>query len=221
MYNTDMPTRAELPSTGQLVRSTVIALATAIVLLVTVILPSEYAVDPTGIGRLLGLTEMGEIKQQLADEAEADAAARSAALEPSTQVTAAEAERVASLPSPAVTAAEDADQSTANPDAWSDEISILLAPGEAAEIKLVMNAGGTVTFEWAAEPGHLNSALHGDGTAGEATTYRNGRAETGHAGEVEAAFDGTHGWFWRNRSDVTVTMTLRVRGDYTEIKRVI
>ena len=71
MYNTDMPTRAELPSTGQLVRSTLIALATAMVLLVTVILPSEYAIDPTGIGRLLGLTEMGEIKQQLADEAEA------------------------------------------------------------------------------------------------------------------------------------------------------
>ena len=39
-------------------------------------LPAEYGIDPTGVGRLTGLTEMGEIKQQLAAEAEADAATR-------------------------------------------------------------------------------------------------------------------------------------------------
>ncbi|EOG7748906.1 hypothetical protein ACLIOC_003241 [Vibrio cholerae] len=74
MYNTDMPNRAELPTTKQLVRSTFIALGTAIVLLITVILPAEYALDPTGMGRALGLTEMGEIKAQLAQEAEEDQA---------------------------------------------------------------------------------------------------------------------------------------------------
>lgn len=72
MYNTDMPTRAELPTTPQLLRSTLIALVTAAVLLVTVVLPAEYAVDPTGVGKMLGLTQMGEIKQQLASEAEAE-----------------------------------------------------------------------------------------------------------------------------------------------------
>ena len=34
--------------------------------------PSEYGIDPTGLGGLLGLAEMGEIKSQLAEEAEAD-----------------------------------------------------------------------------------------------------------------------------------------------------
>ena len=104
---------------------------------------------------------------------------------------------------------------------WTDEVSLQLSPGEAAEIKLVMRSGAVVEFGWVAEPGYLNSALHGDGTAGEAITYRNGRAEPGHSDSLTAAFDGTHGWFWRNRSDETVTMTLRVRGDYTEVKRVI
>jgi hypothetical protein len=32
----------------------------------------SYAIDPTGIGRVLKLTDMGEIKQQLVVEAEAD-----------------------------------------------------------------------------------------------------------------------------------------------------
>ena len=74
MYNTDIPTRAELPSSKQLFRSTVIAAVSAVILLFTVVLPSEYGVDPTGIGRTLGLTEMGEIKTRLATEAAEDKA---------------------------------------------------------------------------------------------------------------------------------------------------
>ncbi|GAM66049.1 hypothetical protein JCM19232_1567 [Vibrio ishigakensis] len=74
MYNSDMPTRAQLPSNGQLIRSTLIALVSAALILVTVILPAEYAIDPTGVGRALGLTEMGEIKAQLEQEAKEDEA---------------------------------------------------------------------------------------------------------------------------------------------------
>ncbi len=73
MYNSDMPTRAELPGSKQLIRSTLIAFFTALALLVTIILPAEYAIDPTGVGRMLGLTDMGEIKQQLEAEARLDA----------------------------------------------------------------------------------------------------------------------------------------------------
>lgn len=215
MYNSDLPTRAELPSNGQLLRSTVIALATAAVLLITVILPSEYAIDPTGVGRVLGLTQMGEIKEQLAEEAALDAE-RSAIVK--TPVEAAP-EVIAEPMETAETEAVGEEESPV--DEWTDEVSFQLSPGEAAEIKLVMQSGAVVEFEWVAEPGHLNSALHGDGTAGEAITYRNGRAEPGHSDSLTAAFDGTHGWFWRNRSDETVTMTLRVRGNYTEVKRVI
>ena len=56
MYNTDMPTRAELPSTGKLVRSTAIAAVTATAILIAVVLPAEYGIDPTGVGSALNLT---------------------------------------------------------------------------------------------------------------------------------------------------------------------
>jgi hypothetical protein len=62
MYNSDMPNRADLPTTGQLLRSTVLAAFTAAVLLVTVVLPAEYGIDPTGVGQAIGLKEMGDIK---------------------------------------------------------------------------------------------------------------------------------------------------------------
>lgn len=67
-------------SVRKLLRSTVIALLVAAVLLVTVVLPAEYGVDPTGVGRVLGLTQMGEIKTRLAREAAADAAADARAM---------------------------------------------------------------------------------------------------------------------------------------------
>ena len=72
MFNAEKPSLDELPSAAQLKKSTLIAAASALAILVTVVLPAEYAIDPTGVGRVLGLTEMGEIKSQLSDEAEAD-----------------------------------------------------------------------------------------------------------------------------------------------------
>lgn len=72
MFNTDFPARADLPSTARLIRSTIIAGVASLVILVTIVLPSEYGIDPTRVGSLLGLTPMGEIKVQLAQEAAAE-----------------------------------------------------------------------------------------------------------------------------------------------------
>jgi hypothetical protein len=74
-----VPRSAATPPTGiaaapsGLLRSTLKAGGVAATFLVLVYLPAEYGVDPTGLGTVLGLTEIGEIKQQLRAEAEADA----------------------------------------------------------------------------------------------------------------------------------------------------
>ncbi len=216
MYNTDMPTRAELPTTRQLLRSTAIAIASAAVLLVTVVLPAEYAVDPTGVGRVLGLTQMGEIKQQLAEEA-ANEDVISAATIAEDEVPLADDATVLQSAEASMNAAAPEQPAAA----WRDEVTITLAPGQAAEIKLVMKRGETARYDWRADQGHVNSDLHGDGTSGQSTSYRKGRTEASDTGELTAAFDGSHGWFWRNRSDVPVTITLRTNGAYSEIKRVV
>lgn len=79
MHNANRPKLSELPSPARLLRSTLIAAAGAAAILVAVVLPSEYGIDPTGAGRLLGLTKMGEIKTELAAEAAADRATAEAA----------------------------------------------------------------------------------------------------------------------------------------------
>lgn len=54
---------ALLPSTQGLVRASAGAAILGLVLAVTVVLPAEWGIDPTGVGTWLGLTPMGELKE--------------------------------------------------------------------------------------------------------------------------------------------------------------
>ena len=224
MFNSKIPTLNELPSSQQLLRSTVIALIAAIVLLVTVVMPSEYAIDPTGAGRMLGLTQMGEVKQQLAAEAAADAAT------PVVAAPAAPQSVPQAAPKPAVsTAAEATAPAVATPavveaEGQQHEMSIALAPGQGAEVKLEMLKGARVNYFWTANGGLVNYDTHGDPYNAPREFYHGygkGRATPEDQGVLEAAFDGKHGWFWRNRTSKPVTVTLRTEGNYIAIKRVI
>ncbi len=201
MFNSQKPRLEDLPTNGQLLRATAIAAAAATTILVAIVLPSEYAIDPTGVGRQLGLTQMGEIKAQLAEEAAADAAMGAAA--PTAVKTAAAA-------APAANAAQ-----------RSDTTKVTLAPGQGAEIKATMAKDARLAFTWSVAGGHVNFDTHADAPGIAYHGYGKGKETTGETGELVAAFDGKHGWFWRNRSGAPVTITLRTKGAYTDIRRVV
>lgn len=206
MFNSRRPDISDLPTSGQLLRATAIAAATAGALLVTIVLPAEYAIDPTGLGRSLGFTEMGEIKRQLAQEAAADAAPTALAAGGAMPVEAQGARE------PAAAAAR------------SDVTRLTLAPGEGAEVKATMARGVSLTYDWSVAGGAVNYDKHGDPVSaprGFYHGYGKGRGSPGQKGALVAAFDGKHGWFWRNRGDAAVTITLRTQGRYTQIKRVV
>jgi hypothetical protein len=221
MYNSDMPTRAELPSTRQLIRSTIIALVAAIVLLVTVVLPAEHGIDPTGIGRVLQLTEMGEIKTQLAAEAEADRL-RDSQQTPEPQPAPDQRSGLfGKIVATFLIAPAAANESYSVAQAQkSDETVFTLKPTEGVEYKLTMAKGARVDFNWSVQAGVVNYDMHGTPrTGGKEKSYKTGRAVKGDAGVLTAEFDGAHGWFWRNRGKETVTVTLRTTGDYADIKK--
>lgn len=245
MFNAPLPAIEDLPSTAQLRRSTLASAAVALVLLVTVLLPAEYAIDLTQIGRVLGLTQMGEIKRQLAQEEAADATRavglgaieqRMIALEEQMRrleplLVLAQAPRplaAAPAPTPApAPAASPAVASPAQPAAprtagRSDETQITLRPDQGIEVKLRMRQGGQARYSWAATGGAINFDAHGEppnAARGFYHGYGTGRGVTADQGTLTAAFDGTHGWFFRNRSGRTVTVTLRTEGDYEAVIR--
>jgi hypothetical protein len=202
MYNANKPDPDELPSSAQLIRSTIIALVAAVVILVTIVLPAEYGIDPIGAGRAMGLTEMGEIKSELAREAEEDHK------EPAQADKSSMLDGLIGLFVGTAHAQE----------RWRDEVTFTLAPGDYTEIKLVMTEGNSAEYEWIAEGGRINYDLHAHG-GGKSVDYEKGRGKTSGSGSFEASFDGDHGWFWRNRDKAEVTVTLKLRGEYGEVKQ--
>ncbi len=215
MYNSDTPLRAELPSSKQLLRSTILATISALILLVAVVLPAEYGIDPTGIGAVLRLTDMGAIKQKLAVEAAADSAATASAA-PAQAMGAAPGLAAANAAQPVAAAAAAAKPKLE----WRDETPFTLTPGEGTEIKLKMAQGGKAHYSWVVAGGVVNFDTHGD-APGKSISYEKGRAVASDEGVLEAAFTGNHGWYWRNRGQSSVKVILRTRGDYIDIKKVM
>ncbi|MDD9718667.1 transmembrane anchor protein [Dinoroseobacter sp. PD6] len=199
----EKPDPAILPTPRQLRRSTIAAVIGAAFIGVGVYLPAEYGIDPTGAGNVLGLTEMGEIKQQLAREAAEDELIHGGGEQSSRLV-----DDIFGLFVGAAHAQE----------AWTDTETFTLAPDAATEIKLVMEAGDVAEYAWVAEGGRINFDLHAHGD-GQSVDYDRGRGATEGQGSIEAPFPGEHGWFWRNRDDSHVTVTLQLRGAYSEIVR--
>jgi hypothetical protein len=201
MSNIGSPPPDSLPPSRTLVKSTLIALAIAAVLLIVVVLPAEFGVDPTGIGRVIKLKQMGEIKMQLAREA---AAADSAALTVSAM----------SPGTPAVASA---------PAERVDTVRVALEPSQGREIKLAMQKDARVAFAWVSEGGPVNYDMHADRKAAPEIKYygyKKGQNVAADSGQLVASFEGMHGWFWRNRSTAPVTVVLTVRGAHTEWKEI-
>jgi len=202
MFNAKQPTEKDLPTSAQLLKSTIIAIIMIVILFVMVILPAEYGTDPTGVGKLLGLKEMGDIKMSLLEESQNESLQES---EPFSIVSdSVEAEKISN---------------TIN----EDEVEITIEPGKAIEIKLEMKIGAVVQYEWRTIKGGLNYNLHGDGYKGskKSINYKKGRMVPSDSGELKAEFDGYHGWFWRNREKFSVTVILQTSGDYIRIKQML
>lgn len=213
MYNRSLPSKGDLPTAAGLVRSTLIAALTATLIVTTVVLPAEYGVDPTGLGDVLGYTEMGQIKTQLAEEALADRI-QDDKVQFAAQVAAVEA---AAGHTDNVGASAEVDRAQ---NSRTDQMKFALKPGEGAEVKLQMKRGAKATYVWSADGGRVNSDLHGEGVS-QMVSYAKQRGVASDEGTITAKFDGDHGWYWRNRSDGPVIIVVKATGDYAVMKRML
>ena len=193
MFNTQKPSENDLPSSSQLLKSTIIALVVAGALLLCVVIPAEYGKDLTGVGELLGLKKMGEIKTRLKQE----------------------------FLKENIGAKDELMVESETGKENQDVMEFVIAPDEAIEIKLEMKKGSIAKYNWTTKNGGLNYNLHGDGHKGSqrSISYKKGRMTSSDSGELKSEFDGYHGWFWRNRNNESVTVTLETIGDYILIKQ--
>ena len=206
MFNSKTPDLKDLPTTKQLLNSTGIAVAVAAVLLFTVILPAEYGIDPTGVGKVVGLNKMGEIKASLKEDVQQESPLKT---------------NVAEIADPVLSKQTRESAAPKNRSMRSDSITIELQPGQGSEVKVTMQEGQIVEYQWLTDGGLVNYDNHGDSPNIKYHEYGKGKMVAKHTGSITAAFHGNHGWFWRNRTEGPVILTLKTNGEYTVFKRVM
>ena len=164
------------------------ALLAAGLLLVVAVLPAEFGVDPTGIGRRLGLTAMNDVARE-ADAFQKTRAGR----------------------------AGGGSTITAQTRRYQNEtVEFTLTPGNSVEYKYRLDKGQALLYSRKAT-GRVNYELHAepDGAPrGYAETYEQRNATDTASGTLIAPFSGIHGWYWENTGRADITLTLSAAGFY-------
>lgn len=181
------------PSPEALVKATVAAILAAGAILTLFVLPAEFNIDPTGAGALLGL------KGMVSGGGEKPAAATATLIGPVTPTR----------------------QSIERSAAWrEDEMTITLPPHSGQEIKAHMAKGDSLIFRWTATGGPVKAEMHGEvenAAEGQFTDYWKEVATTGGQGDFTAPFEGRHGWYFRNKGEVPVKVTVKTVGFYKDL----
>ncbi|MFO1504099.1 MAG: hypothetical protein U1F39_09830 [Steroidobacteraceae bacterium] len=213
MDNTpDSPFQIQVPSAARLLKSVLAALVIAALVLTVVVLPAEYAIDPTGIGSKLGLTQMHQGGGK--PIALKDTLGGNENLGKVVQV--ADAGEPLPLPNPAVYQA-------ARLAPKNETVTIKLPVGGETEVKAVLGANKVVLYSWKTDKGPVYVDFHGHSPdwTDKRAFVRYLEAKDGIVedhGSLVAPFAGEHGWYWVNIGDDPVTITLQVSGYYDEIK---
>lgn len=207
--------KEQTPTAGRarIWKSLAIAAVVAAILLLTVVLPAEYGVDPTGAGRALGLTAMQGDKapaEQTLDEVIADVIGANENL-----VAKAGADPMdpLPLPNPAISQIETSAPKT-------QTMKIRLGFDEKTEVKAVMQKAKAIVYSWKVEGGEAYVDFHGhDPTKGDHYWVRYEEADgiQGRSGSLVAPFAGEHGWYWLNVSQTPISIELTVTGYFDKL----
>jgi hypothetical protein len=173
-----------------LVSASAVALGVAALLLVTVVLPAEYGMDPLGTGRLAGLSSL---------------AGTEAVGEPVPPPRGEKIVPVAEGPF------------ALYPEQFKvDAREIVLGPYEYVEYKYHLEKDAVMLFSWRAS-GDVMHDFHGDPEGQPSTSAQSfdKRAREEADGSFTAPFTGIHGWFWENPGGETITVRVTTAGFYT------
>ena len=192
MEEKDLP-KIEAPSRKAIAKATGIALAVALLLLFTTVLPAEYGVDPLKTGAALGLTGLAK-----SGDTKGRAPVAAAVVQTGVYTAQPKTYKV-------------------------DSEDLALQPGEGVEIKYHMQKGAGMVYAWKADgklafefhgepdqkpnPDYFES-YELDDKVGKDASY----------GSFTAPSTGIHGWFWENKGDKQVQVHVTTAGFFDSAK---
>ena len=101
---------------------------------------------------------------------------------------------------------------------WKDLITITIPARGDKEYKLYINKGAAIGYSWKTDGEALFYDFHGE-PSGDTTGYFESfkkSTDSHDEGSLVARFNGTHGWYWRNKALSPVVIKLKVRGEYLQ-----
>lgn len=185
----------------RLVRASFAALASALLLTVLVVLPAEYAYDPTGFGALSGLTSLSAARARAPAAADAGVAVVEA--------------------TGAALGGFAHEHPAAAPEA---NYRVTLRGDEELEYKADVARGEALVYRWRVVEGSpVYFEFHGEPTTGTwprdyYASYAKGEAAAAQ-GSLVVPFTGRHGWYWLNLSGHPVTIEVRLVGYHSGFQR--
>jgi len=145
------------------------------------ILPAEFGTDPTGLGKMMRLTQLS------GQTSTAQAATTQVA---STKPTLSDQE---------------------------DSVDISIPAGKGLEYKFYLVGGDAMRYGWSTKGGELlYFDFHGEpqgDTTGYFESYTISTANNVR-GSFTASFEGSHGWYWKNKGHTDIVVTLQTEGSY-------
>ncbi|MDX8388326.1 MAG: HupE/UreJ family protein [Ghiorsea sp.] len=106
-------------------------------------------------------------------------------------------------------------------DVLKDTITVDIPARGEIEYKVMLSKGAVLEYTWKTAGTELFFDFHGDpkdNTAGSFKSYGKG-TKSQASGSLTAPFEGNHGWYWQNRSNQPVQVTLDVKGVYQLITK--
>ncbi|MDO6620060.1 hypothetical protein [Shewanella sp. 6_MG-2023] len=194
-------------STATLIKASIAAGVIAAIVLVTAILPAEYNIDPTGIGKALGLTK-------IAQAAEIGAVENAGSVINEESVDGIESAALVIVTAPLVADIKQARKTAA---VRSDSVNVVIPAGKGLEYKLLLNQFTHLTYQWhTLDEAPLFFDFHGEPQGDTTGYYESYNISTANkvTGSLTTPFAGAHGWYWKNTSDAAITVVLNTTGAY-------
>lgn len=162
-------------STTTLLKASAFAGLLAAVVLISAILPAEYGIDPTGIGKTMGLIPLAS------------------------KVT----------PVQGVQTEQDLTYQ-------ENSVNITVPARSGLEYKFHLVKGDAMRYAWSSTESALFYDFHGEPDGDTSGYFESYTVSTSNnvRGTFTASFDGSHGWYWKNETQLPIVVTLKTEGQY-------
>ncbi|HIG60165.1 MAG TPA: hypothetical protein EYQ22_04665 [Gammaproteobacteria bacterium] len=181
-------------SKDKLIRNTGVAALVAITLLLTIILPAEFDIDPTGVGSVLGISGLSH--QAVVEGVNSETG-----------------ENAIGGPSPL--------HIHHQPPLKFVDVDLVLEPYGQGEFKLKMQANAELSYLWHSGTDLVYADLHGHtlvmGDEGEeeiVVRYLETQEGTGESGQFHTPFGGDHGWYFLNLETRPINIRVQISGNF-------